>query len=158
MQGSLEFKLNDIEEMQYTSDDRDEQGRFAPRGEVWLRGPSVFMGYYKDPQKTMETITQDGWLKTGDVGMILPGSNALKVIDRRKNIFKLQQGEYVAAEKVEAIYSKSLIVAESFIHGESDQNFVVAIIVPNKEELLKLAAKHNITGSFEEIIKNRGLR
>ena len=58
------------------------------------------MGYYKDKEKTLYAITPDGWLKTGDVGMIVPGINALKIIDRRKNIFKLQQGEYVAAEKV----------------------------------------------------------
>lgn len=96
----MEFKLKDIPEMNYTSLDRDSRGKLTPRGEIWLRGYSVFKGYYKDPAKTMETITEDGWLKTGDIGMILPGSNAMKIIDRKKNLFKLQQGEYVAAEKV----------------------------------------------------------
>ena len=103
--------------MQYTSEDTDDQGRPTPRGEVWLRGPGVFMGYYKDAEKTYDAITKDGWLKTGDVGMLLPGNQAMKIIDRKKNIFKLQQGEYVAPEKVEAIYTKSHIVNEAFLHG-----------------------------------------
>lgn len=81
----------DLPEMNYTSDDM-EDGKPSPRGEVWLRGPSVFLGYYKNPQKTDEAITSDGWLKTGDVGKLLPGTNFLKLIDRKKNIFKLQQG------------------------------------------------------------------
>ncbi len=65
--------------------------------------------------------------------MLLPESNAMKVIDRKKNIFKLQQGEYVAAEKVEAVYSKSHLVSEFFLHGDSHQNFCVGILVINKE-------------------------
>lgn len=65
--------------------------------------------------------------------MLMPESNAMKIIDRKKNIFKLQQGEYVAAEKVEAAYSKSHLVNEVFLHGDSHQNFCVAILAINKD-------------------------
>lgn len=75
------------------------------------------MGYYHDKQKTEEAVTPDGWLKTGDVGAMTADTKAIKIVDRKKNIFKLQQGEYVAAEKVENIYMKCPIVAEVFLHG-----------------------------------------
>ncbi len=140
--------------MKYTSDDRDEQGRPSPRGQIWLRGPGVIPGYYKLKDKTEEAITKDGWLKTGDVGVIMAEGGRLRIIDRKKNIFKLQQGEYVAPEKVEIIYGRCPYVEEVFHHGDSSQNYCVTVVKPRQDNFLELAKKNNINGSYEELCKN----
>lgn len=89
------------------------------QGEICVKGKNVFVGYFKDPEKTAETIDDQGWHHTGDVGMWLP-NGALKIIDRRKHIFKLSQGEYIVPEKIENIYmSKSRYVLQAFVYGES---------------------------------------
>ena len=75
-------------------------------------------------------MDKDGWNHTGDIGQILP-NGSLKIIDRKKNIFKLSQGEYVAPEKVENIYARAKAVGESFVYGDSLQHFNVAIVHPN---------------------------
>ena len=122
-----EFKLVDVPEMKYLSTDVDEQGLPAPRGEVWVRGNNVIPGYYKNDEKNAETFTKDGWLMSGDIGTIIPGTGALKIIDRKKNIFKLSQGEYVAPEKLEQVYKTCKGVADIFVYGDSLKSTLVAV-------------------------------
>ena len=130
--------------MQYLSTDKDENGRSTPRGEIWLRGTGIFLGYYKDAEKTKQALTSDGWLKTGDVGQLLHDTQGLKIIDRKKNIFKLQQGEYVAAQKVEQIYAKSDFIDEILLHGESTESFCIAITVPNRKKVMTIAEQKKL--------------
>ncbi|NWH17556.1 long-chain-fatty-acid--CoA ligase 5 [Grus americana] len=143
------IKLDDVEEMNYYSSNSE--------GEVCIKGPNVFKGYLKDPEKTAEAIDKDGWLHTGDIGKWLP-NGTLKIIDRKKNIFKLAQGEYIAPEKIENVYIRSAPVAQVFVHGESLRSFLIGIVVPDPETLPGFAAKLGIKGSYEDVCKNPAVK
>ena len=144
----LEIKLVSVPEMRYLVTDVDEEGRPAPRGELCMRGPQIFLGYYKQPDKTAEAIDSEGWLHTGDIAVILPRNGAVKLIDRKKNIFKLAQGEYVAVEKVEAVYSGCPYINQIFVYGDSYKANLVAIVVPNEAYIRKnWAAAHSLDPS-----------
>lgn len=119
-------------------------------------GSSIMSGYFKNPEKTSEALTKDGWLLSGDVGAVFP-NGAIKIIDRAKNIFKLSQGEYIAPEKLENVYVKSAWVDQIWIHGDSLQNFIVAfVVVPEKkvEEWCKANGKENT----DAVLKDAALK
>ncbi|ORX55841.1 acetyl-CoA synthetase-like protein [Piromyces finnis] len=128
-----EIKLRDIPEMNYTSEDKP-----FPRGEIMVKGPNVFKEYYKMPEVTADTKDEEGWCHTGDIGM-WDEKGRLKIIDRVKNIFKLAQGEYVAPEKIENVLINHELVEQAFVHGESLQNSLVGVIVPDEPEIRQYA-------------------
>uniref|UniRef100_A0A672ZS41 Arachidonate--CoA ligase n=1 Tax=Sphaeramia orbicularis TaxID=375764 RepID=A0A672ZS41_9TELE len=143
------IKVVDVAEMNYLAANGE--------GEVCVKGPNVFKGYLKDPEKTEEAIDKDGWLHTGDIGKWLP-NGTLKIIDRKKHIFKLAQGEYIAPEKIETIYNRSDAVAQIFVHGDSLQACLVGIIVPDPDFLPMWAKKKGIEGSFSELCSNKDIK
>ncbi|KAM4732741.1 long-chain-fatty-acid--CoA ligase 1-like isoform 2-T3 [Anableps anableps] len=137
------IKLVDVPEMNYLARNGE--------GEVCVKGSNVFLGYLNDPEKTAETIDADRWLHTGDIGKWLP-NGTLKIIDRKKHIFKLAQGEYIAPEKIENIYTRSDAVVQVFVHGDSLQACLVAVVVPDPDFLCGWTKKTlGLQGSYEEL-------
>uniref|UniRef100_A0A8C3RJH2 Arachidonate--CoA ligase n=1 Tax=Cyanoderma ruficeps TaxID=181631 RepID=A0A8C3RJH2_9PASS len=143
------IRLKDVEELNY----------FASKGEgeICVKGPNVFKGYLKDEERTAEALDQEGWLHTGDIGKWLP-NGTLKIIDRKKHIFKLAQGEYIAPEKIENIYIRSDPVAQIYVHGDSLQAFLVGIVVPDSEVMPGWAKKRGFEGTYAELCKNKELK
>lgn len=136
-------KLVDVPEMNYLAVNGE--------GEVCVKGPNVFKGYLKDPEKTEEAIDADGWLHTGDIGKWLP-NGTLKIVDRKKHIFKLAQGEYIAPEKIENVYTRSDAVAQVFVHGDSLQACLVAVVVPDPDFLCGWTKRTlGLDGSYQEL-------
>ncbi|KAH9400419.1 hypothetical protein TYRP_001984, partial [Tyrophagus putrescentiae] len=143
------IKLADVPDMGYYAADG--------KGEVLVRGPIVFQGYFKDPERTAATLDTDGWLHTGDIGQWTV-QETLKIVDRRKNIFKLSQGEYIAPEKIENTYSQCTLVAQVFVYGESLKSTLVGIVVPDQVVLEIWCRNNNINGTFSEMCRNKDVK
>ena len=144
-----EFKLVDIPEMGYTSRDVDPQtGLVVPRGEIWVRGRSIIPGYYKNDAKNAEAFTQDGWLRTGDVGKIVAPWNRLIIIDRKQSMFKLSCGSFISPEKLECSYKTCTgLFTDVFIYGDSYKSFLLAVITVEPENLKAVAELVGMDGS-----------
>jgi long-chain acyl-CoA synthetase len=118
--------------------DNGTEGKIAEDGEILARGPGLMMGYYKDEEMTREVIDEEGWFHTGDIGVLDEGK-FLRITDRKKEIFKLKSGKYVAPQAVENILKGSHYIEQVLVVGEN-QKFASAIIVPAFDALEKFAA------------------
>ncbi|GAQ85275.1 Long-Chain Acyl-CoA Synthetase [Klebsormidium nitens] len=145
-QPQQEVRLAAVPEMNY-----DPNGTPA-RGEVCFRGPALFSGYYKQPELYSEVVV-DGWFHTGDIGEWQP-NGALKLIDRKKNIFKLSQGEYVAVENLENVYGQNTLINQIWVYGNSFEPYLIAVVVPNEVNLITWAKANGVDGDFATIVKD----
>uniref|UniRef100_A0A8C1ZSF8 long-chain-fatty-acid--CoA ligase n=1 Tax=Cyprinus carpio TaxID=7962 RepID=A0A8C1ZSF8_CYPCA len=147
-----EIQLKDWIEGGYRSTDRP-----CPRGEILVGGPNVTMGYYKNKQKNSEDFFMDEkgqrWFCTGDIGEF-HGDGCLKIIDRKKDLVKLQAGEYVSLGKVEAVLKNCPLVDNICAYANSDESYVIGFVVPNQKQLLALAERKRVRGLWEELCNN----
>jgi long-chain acyl-CoA synthetase len=148
---TLELKLVDLPEVNYLSTDvNPKTGAPEPKGEVCSRGQFIMKGYFKDMKHYRESVDDDGWLHSGDVGVILGGQgNVVKIIDRVKNLFKLSQGEYVAPDKVQKILMNSKYVNQLFLHGESLYNYAIALVYPELNECIAFLKENQKMGDID---------
>lgn len=133
---SQEACLLSVPDMEYTVEDQP-----FPRGELLVRGYSTFKGYYKNEEETKKSFTEDGWFKTGDIATV-DELGRFSIIDRRKNVLKLAQGEYISPERIEGVYLSALnYLAQAFVHGDSVQTFLVAIFGVQPDIFAHFAAR-----------------
>ncbi|KAI7907137.1 uncharacterized protein BX663DRAFT_494945 [Cokeromyces recurvatus] len=133
-----EIKLVDVPDANYFSTNT------KPQGEVWVRGPAITKGYWKRDDITKETITEDNWLQTGDIAE-WNENGTLTIIDRKKNLVKLNNGEYIALEKLESIYKSCIYVLNICVYADSLFPKPVALAVVSEPVIRKLASEKKVT-------------
>ena len=127
--------------------------KFAEDGEILTRGPHVMLGYYKNPEATRETIDEEGWLHTGDIGRWVDGQY-VQITDRKKEIFKLSSGKYIAPQMIENKLRESPFIENCIVFGENHK-FASALIIPDMARLHFWAAKHKVTyKDNDDLVKN----
>ncbi|KAK9164049.1 hypothetical protein Syun_004951 [Stephania yunnanensis] len=143
---TIEARLESVPEMGYDALSS------VPRGEICLRGKTLFSGYHKRQDLTEEVFV-DGWFHTGDIGEWQP-NGSMKIIDRKKNIFKLSQGEYVSVENLESIYGQCPVIAAIWVYGNSFESSLVAVVIPDRSALEDWASTHHENGDFQSLCSN----
>ena len=134
--GCAELCLESVPELEYTAEDKPN-----PRGELLVRGPCLFREYYKNPEENKKTIDADGWFHTGDICEI-DSMGRFKIIDRKKNVLKLAQGEYISPERIENVYlGSSNLIATALVHGDGKESSLVGVFGIDLENFPPFASK-----------------
>ena len=151
----IDYKLVDVPDLGYFSTDRPH-----PRGELLVKSETMFPGYYKRPEVTADVFDVDGYYRTGDV-VAEVGPDQLTYLDRRNNVLKLSQGEFVTVAKLEALFGDSPLVRQIFVYGNSARSYLLAVVVPTVDALASYdveALKPVITESLQDVAKAAGLQ
>ena len=125
----IDYKLADVPDLGYFHTDQPH-----PRGELLVKTDNLFPGYYKRPQVTAEMFDPDGYYRTGDI-MAEVGPDQLAYLDRRNNVQKLSQGEFVTVSKLEAVFGDSPLVGQIYVYGNSARAYLLAVVVPTTDAL-----------------------
>ncbi|WP_101949690.1 carboxylic acid reductase [Mycobacterium sp. 3519A] len=150
-----DYKLVDVPDLGYFSTDRP-----YPRGELLVKSETMFPGYYKRPEVTAEVFDADGYYRTGDIVAEL-GPDQLEYVDRRNNVLKLSQGEFVTVAKLEAVFGDSPLVRQIFVYGNSARSYLLAVIVPTPEALARWSEdelKPLISESLQDVARAANLQ
>ena len=154
----IDYKLVDVPDLGYFATDRP-----YPRGELLLKTENMFPGYYKRPEITADVFDADGYYRTGDVvAEIAP--NKVAYVDRRNNVLKLAQGEFVTVAKLEAAFGNSPLVRQIYVYGNSAHPYLLAVVVPTEDALARFdadgvdALKPAIADSLQDVAKEAGLQ
>lgn len=142
-----EHKLVDVPELGYRTTDRPH-----PRGELLVRSTAVIPGYFRRPDVTAAVFDEDGFYRTGDV-MAQTGPDTYEYLDRRNNVIKLSQGEFVAVSALEATYGGTPEVRQIALHGDSRHAFLVAVVVPVDPE----ATEGDLLAGLQRTARAHGL-
>jgi long-chain acyl-CoA synthetase len=126
--------------------------KIAEDGEILCKGHDVMLGYYKNEDLTKQVFTEDGWFKTGDIGHLVDGKY-LMVTDRKKEIFKLSNGKYVAPQAVEIKYKNSIFIENLMVVGEH-KKYAGAVISPNLTNLIDWMKSKNIPYENQDTLLN----
>ena len=116
--------------------------KIADDGEILCKGPNVMIGYYKDPELTGQVIDSEGWFHTGDIG-IIENDRFLRITDRKKEMFKLSAGKYIAPQVIENKLKESILVDQAMVIGENEK-FASALISPNFAFLHDWCSAHKL--------------
>lgn len=129
---AIDIKLVSIPELGYSTDAK------VPQGEILLKGLPIMKEYFNNPDETAKALTPDGWFKSGDIGEF-DSNGHLRIIDRVKNLVKMQGGEYIALEKLESVYRGASTVANVMVHADAEHSRPIAVIMPIEKVIVEKA-------------------
>lgn len=138
--GAITAKLIDVADAGYYAKNN--------QGEILVTGPCVTKEYYKNEKETAEAFTPDGWFRTGDIGEWAP-NGTLRIIDRKKNLVKTLNGEYIALEKLESVYRSNPVVLNLCAYADQSKVKPIAIILPNEANLKSFLADEKVYSQLE---------
>ena len=147
----IDYSLVDVAELGYFVTDS------PPRGELLIKSHNMFTGYYRRPDITAEVLDDDGWYHTGDVVAEVEPDH-LVYVDRRTNVLKLAQGEFVTVSKLEAIFGDSPLIRQIYLYGASTEAFLLAVVVPTDPGGDQSALRAALRASMREIARDAGLQ